>query len=167
MKPYIYAGLVIAVMAFVYWWSSNQYDAGYTAAKAKYETDLRKAQSEHARQTKQKQDEIDSITKKWLEEQGKERIVYQTIEKKVNKYVKDSTACNFSRGAVWLHNKAWHSSSSGGMQENTGLSEEEKQETSTVTKSQVIKKDIEYAEWCTSLENNYDTLLKAIDALGY
>lgn len=47
MKLYIYAALVLALMAFAYWAYNAVYDSGFDAASAKYQSKISEAKDEH------------------------------------------------------------------------------------------------------------------------
>lgn len=84
----------------------------------------------------------------------------KTINAMVKDHVKDNLTCNYNRATVFMLNKAWRNSGNDPLQ-SPGEFQREASQTSTITQSAAISKQIEYAEWCTSLEVQFDKLATA------
>lgn len=101
------------------------------------------------------------------QEKNNIKVRTRTVTEKVVEYVKDDAQCNFTRGAVSLHNEAWDNNDREGLPKDRSLSEAEASEASTIGQQALIRKDIEYAEWCLTLEAQFDKMVNEAEILGY
>ena len=163
MKIYLYIGLVVLFLGFVYWYTDKQYDAGYNAAKADYAEESKRKQQAHDAAIAKKQAEVNNITEKWLKEKDKkQKIVYKTIVKKVKHYVKNNRACDLNRGAVSLLNKAADPSR---LQRDyhPAITETESRQPSTITQQIQIEHCIGWAEQYNKIKDQLNTLIDVVE----
>lgn len=157
VKQYAYIGLAIIVLAFVWWYSERQYDAGYNAAQAEYLGRLEKQLTKN----KKLQVEIDSLTADLLDLHDQRQTQYAVIREEVPVYVQDNRACDLSRGAVWLLNRAAVPDA-----EHPALSEAAKQAPSTITQRAATKHCIGWAEQYNELAERHDALIEVLEEYG-
>lgn len=106
IKHYMYIGLIMALLAFGYWYTDQADQGGFNRCVASYESQLRKDLNEQINKAAELQASNDQLVLDLLNKQPEIRTVYKTIERKVNVYVKDNPDCNLTRGAVSLRNSA-------------------------------------------------------------
>lgn len=157
IKPYLYIGVFLAVLAFVWWYSDRQYDAGYNAARAEYLDDLQKTLDKN----KALQVQIDALTADLLALEDARQTQYAVIREEVPVYVQDNRDCDMSRGAVWLLNRAAMPDA-----EHPALSEAAKQAPSTVTQRAATEHCIGWAEQYNDLAERHDALIRVLKESG-
>lgn len=115
---------------------------------------------------KEKESKNEKLQVDLIKARNNVQVRTRTIEKQVKVYVKDHAICNYSPAVVELYNEAWGHYREG-MPESPSILETEAPKARTVTQSQLFGKTLEYADWCTQLELQFDALTKALDNLGY
>lgn len=162
MKHYLYIALIFALLAFGKWYTDKIETAGQNACKATYESALRKDLNDQIAKNKVLTAENSQLVTDLLDKQPEIRTVYKTIEKKVNVYVKQNVACNLTRGAVGLRNRAGDPEQ---LQPgyHPALSEAEAGETSTATQREAEQQAHEWGKLYTGLSDRYLTLLNICD----
>ena len=161
-KHFAYMILILALLAFGKWYTDKIETAGQDACKATYESALRKDLNDQIAKNKVLTAENSQLVTDLLDKQPEIRTVYKEIEKKVNVYVKQNVACNLTRGAVGLWNRAGDPEQ---LQSgyHPALSEAEAGETSTVTQREAGKQTHEWGELYTGLSDRYQTLLNVCE----
>lgn len=97
MKLYVYAGALAVVLSFAYWYSERQYDAGYSAATAKYVTQA----LEHTERAIEQQRALFAQEREVLEEGFRvERVIRTEIREVENAHV-ETPGCD-ALGPEWL-----------------------------------------------------------------
>jgi len=165
MKIYAYIAAGLAVMAFIVWYSSNQFDAGYNTAKAEYESVMRARLNVRIAESEKKQVRMNDITAKWLAEKDNIKIEYVKIKEKVTEYVEDNRSCDLNRGAVGLLNK----SAKGKRMHQGGdstITETEAKQPSTITQQAQINHCIGWAEQYNEIAERYTTLIDVLEEAG-
>ena len=162
IKNYLYIALIFALLAFGKWYTDQAHAAGYAEASVKYESALRKDLNEQIIENQRLAAENSQLVTDLLNKKPKIRTVYKTIEKKVNVYVKQNVACNLTRGAVGLRNRAGDPEQ---MQlgYHPALSEGDAAKTSTVTQRRAEKQHHDWGELYIGLWDQYQTLLNVCD----
>ena len=157
VKVYAYIAAALALMAFVWWYSDRQYDAGYNAARAEYLGQLEKSLAKN----KAMQVEIDSLTASLFELESQRQTQYQIVRQEVPVYVQDNRDCDLTRGAVGLLNRAAMPNA-----EHPALSETAKQAPSTVTQRAATEHCIGWAEQYNELAARHDALIAILEKAG-
>jgi hypothetical protein len=158
MKHYAYIILILALLAFGKWYTDHAHDAGYNEAVASYESALRQELNDQVAKNVLLTAENSQLVTDLLNKQPEIRTVYKTIEKKVNVYVKENLACNLTRGAISLRNRAGDPEQ---LQPgyHPALSEAEAGRSSTITQRAAEQQVHEWGELYTGLSDRYLTLL--------
>ncbi len=149
--------ILAMIFAFAYWYTDQQYNAGYNAAKAEYADALELAVED----SNQKQTIINDITEKWLLTKDQYKIVYETVIKEVPVYVKANPNCDLSRGAVGLLNRAGVPNG-----EHPALTETEASTPSTITQRAQVNHCIKWAEQYNDVADRYSRLIDVLGAAG-
>lgn len=157
VKAYAYIALVLALLAFAWWYSDRQYDAGYTAARAEQLDVLNKTLAKN----KELQVQIDALTSDLLALEDVRQTQYAVIREEVPVYVQDNRDCDLSRGAVGLLNRAAVPDA-----DHPALSETAKQAPSTVTQRAATRHCIGWAEQYNELAERHDALLRVLKESG-
>lgn len=163
MKHYVYIALIFSLMAFGKWYTDQAHTAGYNQAKSEYESALRKELNDQVANNQLLQLANDQLVLDLLNKQPEIKTVYETIEKKVNVYVKDNVACNLTRGGVWMRNQA------GDPQQlqpgyHPALSESDSTRTSTITQRRAEEQIHRWGELYIDLSGKYKTLLSICES---
>lgn len=158
MKLYVYAGIFFALLAFIYWYSDRQYDAGYTKASVEYEVMLRDAQNTQIAAENEHQNAINAVTQLWLSKEPEIEVKYERIEKEVIKYVNDDKSCNLTYGAAILLNQ---SAKAKQLQEDIhpAFTEDKELTPSPVTQLETVETCIKWAELYNKQSRQLDTLI--------
>lgn len=109
VKHYLYAAVILALLAFAYWYSKNQYQAGVDATVAAYEKrdneELRKERAAHAETAGQLSALSGDLAQAQRQIEIKAREVRE-LEQLYETANQRSTACNLTLGSIVLHNSA-------------------------------------------------------------
>lgn len=109
VKYYLYAAVILALLAFAYWYSERQYQAGVTATVADYEQrdneELRKERAAHAETATQLSALSSDLAQAQRQIEIKAREVRE-LERQYETANQRSTACNLTLGSIVLHNSA-------------------------------------------------------------
>lgn len=158
MAHYAYIAVILALLAFITWYTDKADEGGYNRCVASYEAALRTELNESIASNAQLQEENNQLVLDLLNQQPEIRTVYQTIEKEVEVYVPINPTCNLTRGAVRLRNRA------GDPEQlrtdyHPGLSEAEARSPSTITQREGERQTHEWGELYYELSTRYMTLL--------
>lgn len=156
-------GMVLAALSGIFWAGDRHGSNRVLLEQSKI---MAEADQAWRKEIEEKTQKTDQLQVELIAEKNNIKTRIKTVEKQVVKYVKDDISCNYTRGAISLLNQAWHSTGKA-LPENTVLSEAEAAEASTIGQQALIGKQLEYAEWCISLEAQFDSLVDATDKLGY
>lgn len=161
MIKYAYALLILSLISFGVYYTKFVEEAGFNQCKAGYESQLRADLNLQITIN----DEINAKNRRLVTElinkQNKTRVIYKTIEKKVQVYVKDNAACNLNYATYWLLNSAaqaeWMSEI-----DDTSITDDKKREITSVTQSNTISTCIDWAEIYNDLSKRHDALIDAL-----
>lgn len=163
LRTYAWLAVGLAVLAFVWWYSERQYDAGYTAAATEYERRDNRALQAQIEKNNTLQAEVNALTAQLLEAEDRAQGYYQTITEEVVRYVPDNPDCDLRRGAVGLLNRAARRDLPDS--EHPALTDAEKQTPSTVTQPAAIGHCIGWARQYNELAGRCDALIDVIETI--
>jgi len=156
---YAYIALILALLAFGKWYTDEIKTAGQNQCKAEYESQLRSELNDQVKIADNLQKKNSDLVVELINKQTKTKIIYREIEKKVNIYVKDNSACNLSRGAVQLRNTAADPEQ---LQKryHPPISESDTREASSISQRTGERQIIEWGRLYSKVSTNYVALLR-------
>jgi hypothetical protein len=155
-KHYAYLAALAILLAFAYWYSERQYQAGYTAAEVVYTKEKAEALENERVATASVQARLSTVSGQLAKAQRQIEIKARQVRELGKLYEtanQRSNLCNLTVGGVLLHNSALgHASADSGQLADKGG------EISTVTGA-------EFARHCDGLASEYERQRVQLNAL--